>query len=186
MLTRRSRFACRLWIGSFDVAHDAASPGSLWVIHPDGSYQKADCEVTLPNGIRWSNDGKTMYLVDTKKNSIFSFDFDADKGRISNNKGLIDVNQNSGSPDGIEISIDGKILLVAQNFGGSGVYLYDTTNGKFLTKLEVPAPNVSSCHWGGENSEDLYVTSMRIAMSEQQQKDFPKSGGAPIFWTNIV
>lgn len=135
----------------------------------------------LPNGIAWSPDHKTMYFVDTNKNSIFSFDFDPAKGSISNGKVLITVDSASGSPDGVEISKDGKILLVAQNFGGSGVYLYDSATGRFLTKLTVPAPNVSSCHWGGEHSDDLYVTCMRIRLTDQQVKEFPESGGTREF-----
>ena len=36
--------------------------------------------VTIPNGISWSRDSKTMYFTDSPTKNIFAYDFDAETG----------------------------------------------------------------------------------------------------------
>ncbi len=84
----------RLWVGtmgsfcqeglgslySFEIAVGGdADTGEVVVRkHLDG--------VHISNGIVWSADGRTMYYIDTPTMAVDAFDFDPDKGDISNRR----------------------------------------------------------------------------------------------------
>ena len=61
---------------------------------------------------------------------------------------------------------------------GSGtVCRYDPLTGEKIQTVKVPAPNVSSCAFGGKNLETLYITTARVWVNEEKLKQFPLSGG---------
>ncbi len=66
-------------------------------------------------------------------------------------------------------------LWVAQ-WGGYGVYCYNPYTGELLKKIEVPAPNVASCAFGGEKLDTLYITTARAGLSPEQLEKYPLSG----------
>ncbi len=51
--------------------------------------------LTISNGIGWSPDGNTMYLVDSGRRVIHAFAFDGDRGTISAGQILATVPQGS-------------------------------------------------------------------------------------------
>ncbi|MDX1471201.1 MAG: SMP-30/gluconolactonase/LRE family protein, partial [Flavobacteriaceae bacterium] len=42
--------------------------------------------------------------------------------------------------------------------------------------IEVPAHNVTSCAFGGENLETLYITTESVDMTEEEKKKYPLAG----------
>jgi sugar lactone lactonase YvrE len=54
---------------------------------------------------------------------------------------------------------------------------FDPQTGKLLQKIDVPAPNVSSCAFGGKDLGTLYITTARGELSEAQLAAYPLSGG---------
>jgi sugar lactone lactonase YvrE len=52
----------------------------------------------------------------------------------------------------------------------------DPTNGKLLSHISIPTPQVTSVAFGGPQLDELYVTSANILLSEEQQKQYPASG----------
>ncbi len=49
-------------------------------------------------------------------------------------------------------------------------------NGKHIDTIEVPAPNVSSCAFAGEDFDQLIITTARENLTEDQLKKYPNSG----------
>ncbi|MCF7567497.1 SMP-30/gluconolactonase/LRE family protein [Sabulilitoribacter arenilitoris] len=45
-----------------------------------------------------------------------------------------------------------------------------------LDKIEVDAPNVTSCAFGGENIDTLFITTAREGLSALELKKYPNSG----------
>lgn len=64
--------------------------------------------MTIPNGMSWSQDDKLLYLADTKDRSIYTYDFNADTGSLSN-KRLFFLTEEGTGPDGHAQDVDGNI-----------------------------------------------------------------------------
>ena len=54
--------------------------------------------LTISNGVGWSPDGATMYLVDSGPRVVHAFDFDEVRGTIAAGRVLVDVPGDVGDP----------------------------------------------------------------------------------------
>jgi sugar lactone lactonase YvrE len=52
----------------------------------------------------------------------------------------------------------------------------DPANGKLLSYISLPTPQVTSVTFGGPQLDELYVTSADIMLTEEQKKQYPASG----------
>lgn len=52
----------------------------------------------------------------------------------------------------------------------------DPANGKLLSHISLPTPQVTSVTFGGPQLDELYVTSATLLLSEEQLKQYPASG----------
>ena len=52
----------------------------------------------------------------------------------------------------------------------------DPESGKLLSHIKIPAPYVTSVAFGGPQLDELYVTTAKIFLSEEQLKKYPESG----------
>ena len=127
----------------------------LYRLDPDLTLHEAFGPVTNSNGIVWSGDGKTVFYIDTPRNEILAFDYEAD-GHLRNMRTVADTSHIEASPDGMTIDADGN-LWVAFCHGGC-VVCFDTQSGKELRRVEVPALETTSCAFGGAGLDELYVT----------------------------
>lgn len=165
--------AGRLWIGTmgFGAPEGAAS---LYCVFPDGKVEEKLKGVTISNGLVWSPRKRFMYYNDTPTNCIARYRYDNLKGDILFDGIAVNIPEGTGSPDGMAIDADGN-LWVAQ-WGGFGVYCYNPYTGELLTRIEVPAPNVASCAFGGPDLEWLYITTARAGLTDEQLEEYPLSG----------
>lgn len=166
--------AGRFWIGT--LAMDSRRRGAvLWRMDKDKSLHLMLDSVSISNGIVWTADRKTMYYNDTPTGTIQGFDYDDKAGEISNRRVVVRIARGGGSPDGMTIDADGNLWVAL--WGSGSVGKFDPRTGQLLQKIIVPAPNVSSCAFGGKNLETLYITTARAWVSEEKLKEFPLSGG---------
>jgi sugar lactone lactonase YvrE len=94
---------------------------------------------------------------------------------------VINIPEALGAPDGMTIDEEGMLWIA--HWGGFGVYRWNPQNGELLTKIKIPVPNVSSCAFGGEDFDHLFITSARQDLSEQELRDYPASGD--VFWVKL-
>lgn len=165
--------AGRLWIGTMGFGAPKGA-GTLYTVVSDGTVTVHLDDVTISNGIVWSADKKFMYYNDTPTGRIDRFRYDEENGEIHFDGVAVVLPPGTGSPDGMTIDKDDN-LWVAQ-WGGYGVYCYNPHTGKLLAKVEVPAPNVASCAFGGKDMNTLYITTARAGLSDEQLKEYPLSG----------
>lgn len=165
--------AGRLWIGTmgFGAPKDA---GTLYSVLPDGTVTPKLDKVTISNGIVWSSNKKYMYYNDTPTGKIARYRYDTESGDILFDGTAVTLPKGTGAPDGMTID-ENDNLWVAQ-WGGFGVYCYNPYTGELLAKVDVPAPHVASCAFGGKKLDTLYITTARAGMTEEQLKEFPLSG----------
>ena len=165
--------AGRFWVGSMHF-DQSAPEASLYMINQDGFYNKMLDSITISNGIVWTKDHKTMYYIDTPTKNIRAFDYDVSTGAISNERVAVTVPDSLGSPDGMAIDEEDKLWVGMWN--GNAVVRFDPIAGKMISKIEVPAHNVTACAFGGENLDRLYITTARVDMTEEELTKYPDAG----------
>lgn len=130
--------------------------------------------LTLSNGIGWSPDGGTMYLIDTGPRTLWAFDYRLDDGTPLAGRPLVRMDESEGNPDGLAVDADGEIW-VAMHWSGR-IHRY-APDGTLREVLPAPTKRVTSLAFGGPDLADLYVTSACFSYGEQQLVDDPHAGG---------
>lgn len=163
----------RLWVGSMNWQQEKGK-AKLFSIQKDSSVTTKIDSITISNGIVWTKDKKTMYYIDTPTSQIKAYDFDNKTGNISNERVAVEIPEVLGYPDGMTIDQDDMLWVGMWN--GNAVIRFNPKTGKVLQKIEVPAHNITSCAFGGENLETLYITTASIDMTSEEIKQYPLAG----------
>jgi sugar lactone lactonase YvrE len=172
----------RLWVGSMSLDAKTGA-GSVYRIDHDFLAQKMISEVTISNGICWSLDGLTMYYIDTPTRQVVAYGFDSASGNISNPEVIINVEKHLGFPDGM--TIDSRGMLWIALWGGGAVGCWDPRTGDLLDLIKLPAPNVTSCAFGGENLNQLFITTAREGLTKKELEMYSDSGSLFMVETSI-
>jgi sugar lactone lactonase YvrE len=167
--------AGRFWAGTISLEGDNSGVAALYRVEKDLSFKKVVDKVGNSNGLAWDTDSKTMYYIDTPTLQVAAFDYDLQSGEISNRRACIHIPGEMGHPDGMSIDAEGKLWVCL--WGGHCVSRWDPNDGKLLQRIELPAPNVTSCVFGGRNFDELYVTTARLALDDATLAKYPLSGG---------
>eukprot|EP00890_Picochlorum_soloecismus_P002944 jgi/Picsp_1/3650/NSC_06487-R1_smp-30 gluconolaconase lre domain-containing protein len=117
--------------------------------------------IGLPNGLVWTGDGSFMYLVDSSKETITKYPTNSDGSPdYSRAEEIVIVSSrptgHKNVPDGMAIDSDGN-LWVAIGESGS-VCCYDGASGALMESIKLPVKRPTSCIFGCENLETLFVT----------------------------
>lgn len=163
----------RFWAGTMALDQRPGA-GALYVLHPDGRVEQKLTGVTISNGICWNADATAVYYVDTPTQQVVRFDYDRATGHIENPKVVVEIDPADGSPDGMTIDSDGNLWIAL--WKGGAVVCYNPETGQRLHKVEVPARLVTSCAFGGPDLSDLYITTARVDLSEEELAAQPLAG----------
>ena len=163
------RFVC----GSKSSIPDVA-PGSLFVLDASLSMRVILTGLVTSNGMSWTDDGTTLYLVDSGTRRIRVLHYDVDAGAITSEDASIEVPHDAaGSPDGMTIDVDG-CLWVAMH--GGGVVRRYTPSGRLDSIVSLPVAGATSCAFGGPDLGDLYITTSPYSLTQEQRLRQPYAG----------
>jgi sugar lactone lactonase YvrE len=165
--------AGRFLAGSMDDAEKEAT-GSLYSLAPDGMLKTLLSGLRISNGLAWSPDTRTFYHIDTPTRQVRAYAYDLESGGISRPRPVVTVPPELGWPDGMTSDSEGKLWVAM--WAGAKVARWDPASGRLLEEFPLPAFNVSSCAFGGEDLTDLYVTTARKGMSAAQLEQYPLTG----------
>jgi sugar lactone lactonase YvrE len=166
--------AGRFWAGTME--HDGAEPiGSLYRLDPDGTVTRHLADVSISNGLAWSADRRTMYYIDSRTSRVDAFDVDPLAGTLSNRRPALAFAPGLGLPDGMSIDVEGGLWVAF--FGGSCVRRYDPASGECQVSIDLPAPHITSCAFGGPDLDELYITSACRDLDEAERRRYPGAGG---------
>lgn len=163
----------RFWAGTMSMNNEAEA-GTLYCLNTNREVTAVVSGVSVSNGLAWSPDGRTMYFIDSPTKQVVAYDFDA-TGNISNRRVAVSIPEGEGVPDGMTIDEEGHIW-VAQ-WGGYKVSRWNVSNGERLAEVDVPAAHVTSCTFGGEDLDELYITTARTDLADHVLAEQPLAGG---------
>ncbi len=166
--------AGRFWVGTMAMDMNVGN-ASLYRIDPDYRIKRMLKGITISNGIAWSLDHTRLYYIDTPARKVECFDYDNDTGDIGNRRTLFEVPKAMGYPDGMTIDSEGQLWIAM--FGGAAVSRWNPNEGRLIASYPIPANNVTSCAFGGEAFDELYVTTARIQMTDEEFNRYPQAGG---------
>jgi sugar lactone lactonase YvrE len=165
----------RFWAGS--MAYDCSpGHGALYRLDPDRRVTKVLDGVTISNGIDWSDDGRTLFYIDTLAGGSFwdviagavtpgvdAFDVAPQTGRLSGRRRLFDIAVETPEPpqmtlpDGMTADADGHLWIAV---AGSGEVRRYSPSGEIEAVVELPVACPTSVAFGGDDLSDLYITTM--------------------------
>ena len=158
--------------------------GSLYSIDRNLTVRRLWDKLTVSNGIGWSPDYSTMYLVDSPTKKVFAFDYDLTTGNISNRRVAVTIPDTEGYPDGMTTDAEGTIWVAL--WAGFKVTRWNPKTGELLQNIDIPAPNVTSCTFGGAGMNELYITTARKDMDPAQLDKYPQAGSVFRLKTNAI
>jgi hypothetical protein len=118
-----------------------------------GDVQLLTKELTQPNGLAFSPDGKTMYIDDSEQRNIRAYDFGAD-GTLSHGRifGQEPGGKDEGVPDGMRVDSAGNLYVT----GPKGIWVWDA-QGHHLGTIDMPE-QPANLTWGDADYGTLYIT----------------------------
>ena len=134
-------------------------PGFLFQVDLGGTAHVVEEGLSIANGMGFSPDHATFYLVDSPIRTIYAYDYDVATGAISGRRTLVTLDAEEGLPDGLTVDEHG-FIWVARWFGG-GISRFDP-DGVLERRIELPVAQTSSLMFGGPDLDELFVTSAAV------------------------
>lgn len=169
----------RLWAGT--MTHQGAS-SSLYRMDANLSVRQMESGITISNGVGWSPNNKIMYFVDSIRYVIYAYDFDFEKGSLSNRRAFVQLTESFGIPDGLTVDSEGFVWVAI--YGGWKVMRYNPS-GKVAAEITFPVSKPSSCIFGGKNYDELYVTTISEGLTAEDKLKQPMAGDLFIIKTDV-
>jgi len=110
-------------------------------------------DLTQPNGLAFSPDGKRFYVDDSAEKNIRVYDVQPD-GTLANGRifGEEKGNKGEGVPDGMRVDRKGNIFVT----GPKGIWVWDP-QGHHIGTIAMPE-QPANLAWGGPHYDTLYIT----------------------------
>src|SRR5271154_4889128 len=118
-----------------------------------GNVRLLTKDLTQPNGLAFSPDGRHFYIDDSEQRNIRVYDVAPD-GTLSNGRifGEEPGARHDGVPDGIKVDKSGNLFVT----GPKGIWVWDA-NGNHLGTIAMPE-QPANLTWGDKDYRTLYIT----------------------------
>ncbi len=163
----------RFWVGT--MAYDERpGGGAFYRVDPDLAVTTVLPSVTISNGLDWTDDGGTMYYVDTGTRRIDRFTFHPRTGELTDRRPVVTIPHDAGYPDGMTVDADGFLWVAL--YDGWAVHRY-APDGRLDRRIDIPAAQATCVAFGGPDLDELYVTTGREHFPPEGRPDQPHAGG---------
>ncbi|MCC5829057.1 MAG: SMP-30/gluconolactonase/LRE family protein [Phycisphaeraceae bacterium] len=180
----------RVFCGTMPVPESAPGGprlGRLYRLDPDGSYRIVLEEIGCSNGMGFSPDLDLFYYTDSTPRTIYLFDFHRQSGDLSNRAVWYQTPDSPDVPDGMTVDRAGHVW--SARWGGHEARYIDP-QGRLLSAIKLPAAQVTSMIFGGDQLDELYITSAATGKTPREGENAhagalfrckPPCGGLPEF-----
>lgn len=131
---------------------------NLYRLAPDLSLTHLLSNITVSNGIAFSQNENIMYFADTPTGRIQKFKYSQDFNKFNELDSNI-IFKDVGEPDGATVDINNNYW--SARVRGKCIISIDTKSEKILEKINLPTNTPTCVTFGGDNLSSLYVTSLR-------------------------
>jgi gluconolactonase len=125
----------------------------VYRLDPAGRVTLLTTDLSQPNGLAFSPDGRKLYVDDSEKRNIRVYDFRPD-GTIANGRIFAEEpgKKGEGVPDGMKIDQSGNLYVT----GPGGIWVWDA-DGRHLGTILLPE-QPANLAWGDADWSTLYIT----------------------------
>ena len=126
----------------------------VYRLDASGEVRLLTKELTQPNGLAFSPDGKQFYVDDSEQRNIRVYDFKAD-GSLTNGRIFASEagpTKGGGVPDGMKLDRNGNLYVT----GPEGIWVWDA-DGHHLGTIVLPE-QPANLAWGDPDYGTLYIT----------------------------
>ena len=125
----------------------------VYRLDDSGKVRLLTRDLTQPNGLAFSPDGKKFYVDDDEKRNIRVYDVGPD-ATLSNGRLFGDEpgEKNDGVPDGIKVDKNGNLFVT----GPKGIWVWDARGNHIGTIILPEQP--ANLTWGDKDYRTLYIT----------------------------
>ncbi|MFZ0760858.1 MAG: SMP-30/gluconolactonase/LRE family protein [Candidatus Sulfotelmatobacter sp.] len=118
-----------------------------------GNLKLLTKDLTQPNGLAFSPDGKRFYVDDSEQRNIRVYDVAA-HGTLTNGRifGEEPGGKGDGVPDGMKVDKSGNLFVT----GPKGIWVWDA-KGNHLGTIVIPE-QPANLNWGDKDYRTLYIT----------------------------
>lgn len=160
----------RAYVGDtgYDLGrNETPAPGRILFWDGAGEARSVAEDVTFPNGMAITQDGKTLYVAETFADRISSFTVDAD-GNLGGRRVHATL---PGAPDGLCLDAEGA-LWVACLYAGE--FLRVDRGGGIVDRIDVSPNRAVACMLGGPERRTLFLCQAAIDEADRAR---PKRTG---------
>ena len=168
---RRGRF----WCGSMNASfQDGRKSAAIYRLDPDFTCTRMDDGFIVSNGIAFGHDDRTMYYSDTTSRLVYRYDFDIERGLISNRRVFTSTEGLPGKVDGATVDAQGAYWCA---------HVYDWCvvrygpDGRVDRRIRLPVRNPTCVAFGGPELRTLFVTSATKFLTDEELASQPWAGG---------
>jgi sugar lactone lactonase YvrE len=162
----------RFWVGSMREALDEPA-GALYRVDGSGAVFKHSDGIVCSNGLAFSPDGRIMYHADSRRRTVWRYDYDVATGAATNRQVFSVAAEGEGRPDGAAVDQEGCYWVA--RYAGWQVVRH-APDGRELYSLKVPVANPTMCAFAGDDLATLVITSARGSLSEAELAAQPLAG----------
>ncbi len=146
--------AGRLWFGSMEIEPEQPR---AWLCRMDlaGRIERVDGGYVIPNGGAFDDERRCFYHADSMRRVVYVYDVDRD-GCLADRRIYHTFPDDWGLPDGMALDRAGHLWVAHWDGGGISRFDPDGVRDRFIA---LPVSRVTSCAFGGERLDRLFVTS---------------------------
>ncbi|WVF69448.1 hypothetical protein IAT40_004225 [Kwoniella sp. CBS 6097] len=136
---------------------------------PDGQEWEAPMvldDITVTNGMAWTEQGKKMYFTDSHRKEIMTFDYDVARGTMSNRKVFSNIDTPEyGYPDGL--CADSKGGVWSARWASGKVIRFNPETAQIDVEIDLPkAWNATCVIFGGVDMDEIFITTARCSQGD--------------------
>lgn len=155
-----------LWAGTMPYERQPGR-GAIYRLGPTGDVDRCATGIEQSNGMAFPPDGRMLLHVDTFRRRLSTYPLVGD-GQLGARRTLCEFDAALGLPDGMAMDETGCVWVA---FWGGGQLRRYAPDGRFLSSVPLPVSQPTSCAFGGDGYETLFVTSARLGLDDVERTE---------------